>query len=313
MSYFYVSTFEEDFQKKIDEAKRVGAYLETDGDEYSIEPFFRSYLLYKQQREVSPAAIDNIYYNAGLYYELQSEIKQALKYYSMCKNSDKIKALLVRNSNLHPGVAQYLEVEEYYRAFPKEEILGTPELMCGMCMLCSLNMHVEESEEWYQHLRRYFQNLKKTDLEYKYVREKLHWLDISLPHRGSANMEALLEAQEYHFVRMVAEEGAAVLPLLLELQVPLNKSYKKALMQTVKEEKMMYSSYLKGGKKNMDALTTTEKQVLKLIGRGMKNKEIAEFLNMSLNTVGYHTKNIYHKLEINNRSQATNIAKGMEV
>ena len=49
------------------------------------------------------------------------------------------------------------------------------------------------------------------------------------------------------------------------------------------------------------------------IYHGYKQKEISEFLNISLNTVAYHTKNIYQKLGVNNRTQATNIAKSMDL
>ena len=124
--------------------------------------------------------------------------------------------------------------------------------------------------------------------------------------------EALLEAQNYQYIRMIAEEGGAVLPLLQEMQTKLDKDYKKKLVQCVKEQALIYPSYLKVENANVQSLTATERQVLKLLGRGMKNKEISEFLNISLNTVAYHTKNIYQKLGVNNRTQATNIAKMMD-
>ena len=124
--------------------------------------------------------------------------------------------------------------------------------------------------------------------------------------------EALLEAEKYQYVDMIAEEGAAILPLLQEMQIPLDKKYKDKLLQNVRKEAMTNPAYLKEESIDVDSLTSTEKQVLKLLGRGMKNKEIAEFLNVSLNTVAYHTKNIYQKLGVNNRTQATNIAKAME-
>ena len=44
---------------------------------------------------------------------------------------------------------------------------------------------------------------------------------------------------------------------------------------------------------------------------GYKNKEIAEQLVISLNTVLYHIKNIYSKLGVNKRTQA--IAKAKEI
>lgn len=176
----------------IEEAGKVGSFLFKTGDEYTIESFFREYLQYKQKQIFSETAIQNIYHNAGLYYELESDLKNALKYYSLCQDSNKIHELLARNSELHPGIGSYIEVEEYYHALSEEQILQSPVLMSGMCMLCSLKMQVEESEYWYEKLKEFGQQLRKTDLQYKYVIGKLCWLDIALPHRGSANVEKIL-------------------------------------------------------------------------------------------------------------------------
>ena len=61
----------------------------------------------------------------------------------------------------------------------------------------------------------------------------------------------------------------------------------------------------------VDSLTKRELEILILIAAGLKNKEIAEQLVISLNTVLYHIKNIYSKLGVNKRTQA--IAKAKEI
>ncbi|MEZ4639067.1 MAG: helix-turn-helix transcriptional regulator [Caldilineaceae bacterium] len=43
-------------------------------------------------------------------------------------------------------------------------------------------------------------------------------------------------------------------------------------------------------------------EILALIAAGLKNQEIADQLIISLNTVLYHTKNIYGKLGVNKRA-----------
>ncbi len=54
----------------------------------------------------------------------------------------------------------------------------------------------------------------------------------------------------------------------------------------------------------LDALTERERQVLDLLAQGMTNKEIAEALVITTNTVKHHLKAIFEKLEIHTRSAA---------
>ena len=55
-------------------------------------------------------------------------------------------------------------------------------------------------------------------------------------------------------------------------------------------------------------LTKRELQVLELIVDGKSNKEIADCIFLSLNTIKVHLRNIYRKLNVNTRSQAIKIA-----
>lgn len=55
--------------------------------------------------------------------------------------------------------------------------------------------------------------------------------------------------------------------------------------------------------KTLDQLTPTEFQVLRLIGQGKSNDEIAELMFISKNTVRSHIKSIYAKLDTHSRLQ----------
>ena len=54
----------------------------------------------------------------------------------------------------------------------------------------------------------------------------------------------------------------------------------------------------------IEALTRRETQVKKLVSQGMPNKQIASELNISLNTLKVHIRNLYGKMGVENRTQA---------
>jgi histidine kinase len=62
-----------------------------------------------------------------------------------------------------------------------------------------------------------------------------------------------------------------------------------------------------------EVLTEREKEVLRLISRGLSNKEIADALDLTMNTVKTHIKNIYGKLQVTSRVQAVHRGQDLEV
>lgn len=55
-----------------------------------------------------------------------------------------------------------------------------------------------------------------------------------------------------------------------------------------------------------DLLTEKERHVLELVSEGFLNKEIANKINLSIDSVKKITQHIYEKLEVRNRSEAVN-------
>jgi DNA-binding NarL/FixJ family response regulator len=72
----------------------------------------------------------------------------------------------------------------------------------------------------------------------------------------------------------------------------------------------LVTGYLKGKrtskpKLSLDKLTRRERQVLKLIGEGHKNKDIADYLCISVKTVEKHRANLMRKLDLHSASALT--------
>ena len=65
--------------------------------------------------------------------------------------------------------------------------------------------------------------------------------------------------------------------------------------------------------KLINPLTERELDVLRLMTEGLKYKEIAERLFISQNTVRFHVKTIYGKLSVNNRTQAIERARKLQI
>jgi len=63
----------------------------------------------------------------------------------------------------------------------------------------------------------------------------------------------------------------------------------------------------------IEPLSEREIEILDLIAAGHKNQEIADQLHISLNTVRYHTKNLFGKLGVNRRTQAVAKAQALQL
>lgn len=79
---------------------------------------------------------------------------------------------------------------------------------------------------------------------------------------------------------------------------------RKVFLDTV-HELMQKLEKQKAGSDLPDALTDREREVLDLLAEGLTNKEIAEALVISTNTVKRHLKAIFEKLDVHTRSAAT--------
>jgi LuxR family maltose regulon positive regulatory protein len=129
-------------------------------------------------------------------------------------------------------------------------------------------------------------------------------LDTALP---------VIKRRKYY--RLAADEGEKMYHMLRAYKKERNLSDEclDRLIVMSKETGLVYPNYLKKLSEKYPSLTDAEKSVLKLMSDERSNMEIAEYLNISINTVKFHNKNIFMKLNVNNRHQAIRAAQEADI
>lgn len=126
--------------------------------------------------------------------------------------------------------------------------------------------------------------------------------------------EGLKMAEEYHFVRIITREGAAIRPLLTQSRwepsrveskegEKKNRQFWKQVLEETEKMTRYYPGYLKAGIESV-TLSDAMLEILKLQADGLSKEKIAERLNMSVSNVKYHTQQIYKRLGVSNKAEA---------
>lgn len=186
-------TARKDVYRLIEEATEIGSFLiDNENGTYYIRKILRETLKKRAERLKGLDWCRDIYYNAGLYYEMHEEITKALELYEKGGNRNRIRELLVRNGRMHPGCGHFYELRSYYLALSEEELQEDAVLMAGMSMLYSLMLQPEESEYWYEKLRMY--EKKANGGNAREAKSLLAYLDIALPQRGSRDLISIFKS-----------------------------------------------------------------------------------------------------------------------
>jgi LuxR family maltose regulon positive regulatory protein len=135
----------------------------------------------------------------------------------------------------------------------------------------------------------------------------------------TALAQALALAEPQGFVRVFVDEGAPMARLLHEVwNRGVAPEYVGRLLAAFRPGDTAHSapqidqSPLSDPRSPLiEPLSDREVEVLHLIADGLTNRQIAERLYLSLNTVKVHTRNIYGKLNVHSRTQA--VARAQEL
>ena len=124
---------------------------------------------------------------------------------------------------------------------------------------------------------------------------------------------ALNTAAEFGFIRTVSVYGAAILPLLRDFRWSGNDKWYRRLLTEVRLQNANDPLFLQPRLSKNDMLTTTEKQILRLICADKSNAEIAQMMDIKLTTVKTHVSHILEKLDVNRRSEAKTAARRLKL
>ena len=124
-------------------------------------------------------------------------------------------------------------------------------------------------------------------------------------HKTEEYVLATLEAGADGYVLKDATHSELVMAMMSVLEG------KRYLSPGISEQ--VIEGYLEGrktlkGQTTWDSLTKREREILKLIAEGYKNKEVADFLCISPKTVEKHRTNLMQKLDLHNIASLTALA-----
>jgi len=122
-------------------------------------------------------------------------------------------------------------------------------------------------------------------------------------HKTEEHVRASLKAGAWGYV--VKDAGAAELMLAIHSVAQGRKFISPAVTECIVAGYLSADCVQAGAGSPSDVLTPREKQVLKLIAAGRRNREIAESLSVSVKTVERHRANLMTKLDLHSTAALT--------
>ena len=126
--------------------------------------------------------------------------------------------------------------------------------------------------------------------------------------------KSLALAKRYGYIRLLADEGSCMVQMLLVYQQERGADeFTAQIMALASEVGKYFPDYLRSPAEYFEPLTPTEKTVLQLMAQGFSNDEIADRMRKKTGTVKFHTNNIFRKLQVQNRQQAVNRGRAIDL
>jgi LuxR family transcriptional regulator, maltose regulon positive regulatory protein len=146
-------------------------------------------------------------------------------------------------------------------------------------------------------------------LQIQVVLASVYMADKDLTKAQQIMRTVLTTAQPEGYIRLFLDNGpmseSLIRSLIPGLHEPTLHTYAQKLLRAFAHERGDANSF----HITTDALSSQERRVLRLLVAGRSNPEIAQELVVSINTIKAHIKNIYRKLSVSSRVEATLIAR----
>ena len=133
---------------------------------------------------------------------------------------------------------------------------------------------------------------------------------------AAALKQALVIGQAHGFRRIFLDEGSRMAELLqASLSMPTNRTLSLYAASLLHSFFPMIQPDLSAGPSTLglEPLSQQELRVLRLLVAGLSNPAIAQELVVSTNTIKTQVKSIYHKLNVNSRLQAREMARELKL
>ncbi|WP_237076341.1 MULTISPECIES: hypothetical protein [unclassified Neglectibacter] len=202
----------------LQKAAETGNFLIQSGETYRLRSVLLHALREKAVQALGEEQIKTCQKNAGVWYEMNGQVTEALEMYGRSGDQAQIRELLIRNVRVNPGAGHYYELRRYYLGMDEEEAAKSPVLMAGLSMLHSMLMAPEKGEYWYDRLAEFAKTA--TGGAKREAQSRLCYLDIGLPHRGSRDvLKIMLKAPA-----MLLDQGVRLPELSVTSNVPSTMS-----------------------------------------------------------------------------------------
>jgi LuxR family maltose regulon positive regulatory protein len=149
-------------------------------------------------------------------------------------------------------------------------------------------------------------------IEILILRAIIYWKEKQRPEAIESLQDAVVMARPYGYVRIFANEGAAIIPILQKLyrryaaksEDETMSYFIRELLLAASENVEIYPGITGGLEEKTVKLSKQQVLMLNFLAAGKNARQICEATGLKLNTVKVHLSQLYGKLEVNNAIDA---------